>query len=234
MSSDASNPVPKPPAEAGTPGAIVPAPAAAPQEIRVLGMPYGSVRALLSLMVLGMVVLDVLRDQDHLEALTPSSEMVEVLWNECLVIVLAGYFTSRRFVRLPAEVVQRLEAEGVLPIDRPLGLPRYTMRFLLILAFVALGVHLWRESRLLEAKSAQVLGLALAFLLGALSAPIAKYFTGKGGTPARLWWENLKAILALSSVAGCMVASLAFGMHHLPTWATSLTIWMVLFYFGSR
>jgi hypothetical protein len=31
-----------------------------------------------------------------------------------------------------------------------------------------------------------------------------------------------------------MVASLAFGLDHLPTWATSITIWMVLFYFGSR
>lgn len=234
MSSGPTPPAPKASAESGPlVEAPVPSPSI-PREIRPLGLPYGSVRALLSLMVLGMVVLDVLRDQDHLEPITPSGEMVEVLWNECLVIVLAGYFTSRRFVRLPAEVVQRLEAEGVLPIDRPLGLPRYTMRLVLILAFVALGVHLWRESRLLEAKSAQVLGLALAFLLGALSAPIAKYFTGKGGTPARLWWENLKAILALSSVAGCMVASLAFGMHHLPTWATSLTIWMVLFYFGSR
>jgi hypothetical protein len=119
-------------------------------------------------------------------------------------------------------------------VDRPLGLPRFTMRVVLILAFVALAVHMWRENRLFETKSAQVLGLALAFLLGGASSVVARFFGGGLESAGRLWWENLKAVLALGSVAACMVASLAFGLDHLPTWATSITIWMVLFYFGSR
>jgi len=211
-----------------------PAPVPRLVEIRPLGLPQGSVRALLSLMVLGMVVIDVLNGQQPTLGGKESSDMVEVLWSECLVIVLAGYFTTRRFVNLPPDLVRKLEAEGVLTQEKPLGLPRYTMRVVLVLAFSALGFHLWRESRLLEAKSAQVLGLALAFLLGALSAPMARWFSGGTNPHARQWWENLKAVAALGSVAACMASSLAFGVEHLPTWATSLTIWMVLFYFGSR
>ncbi len=203
-------------------------------EIRPLGLPYGSVRALLSLMVLGMVVIDVLVGRNSAGVATAADDMVEVLWSECLVIVMAGYFTTRKFVRLPNDVVERLEKEGVLAVDRPLGLPRFTMRVVLILAFVALAVHMWRENRLFETKSAQVLGLALAFLLGGASAVVARFFGGGLESAGRLWWENLKAVLALGSVAACMVASLAFGLDHLPTWATSITIWMVLFYFGSR
>ena len=205
-----------------------------PAEIRPLGLPYGSVRALLSLMVLGMVVIDVLVGRNPGGLATAADEMVEVLWSECLVIVMAGYFTTRKFVRLPNDVVERLEKEGVLAVDRPLGLPRFTMRVVLILAFVALAVHMWRENRLFETKSAQVLGLALAFLLGGASAVVARFFGGGLESAGRLWWETLKAVLALGSVAACMVASLAFGLDHLPTWATSITIWMVLFYFGSR
>lgn len=175
-----------------------PAPVPRLAEIRPLGLPQGSVRALLSLMVLGMVVIDVLNGQQPTLGGKESSDMVEVLWSECLVIVLAGYFTTRRFVNLPPELVRKLEAEGVLTQEKPLGLPRYTMRVVLVLAFSALGFHLWRESRLLEAKSAQVLGLALAFLLGALSAPMARGFPGaptrtraSGRKTSRLWprWE---------------------------------------------
>ena len=97
-------------------------------EIRPLGLPYGSVRALLSLMVLGMVVIDVLVGRNPGGLATVADEMVEVLWSECLVIVMAGYFTTRKFVRLPNDVVERLAKEGVLAVDRPLGLPRFTMR----------------------------------------------------------------------------------------------------------
>ncbi len=205
-----------------------------PAEVRPLGLPQGSVRALLSLMVLGMVVIDVLSGQQATLGGSETTDMVEVLWSECLVIVMASYFTTRRFVNLPPDLVKKLEAEGVLAAEKPLGLPRYTMRVVLVIVFMALGFHLWRESRLLEAKSAQILGLALAFLLGALSAPLARWFSGGTNLHARQWWENCKALVALASVATCMATSLVFGVEHLPPWATSLTIWVVLFYFGSR
>ncbi|MFM8931207.1 MAG: hypothetical protein ACKOS8_04925 [Gemmataceae bacterium] len=218
------------------PQADATAPMTRPAEIRPLGLPQGSVRALLSLMVLGMVVIDVLTGQQssYPSGGNETTDMVEVLWTECLVIVLASYFTTRRFVNLPPDLVKKLEAEGVLTVEKPLGLPRYTMRVVLVIIFMALGFHLWRESRLLEAKSAQILGLALAFLLGALSAPMARWFSGGNNLHTRRWWENFKAVVALASVATCMATSLVFGVEHLPVWATSLTIWVVLFYFGSR
>ncbi|RLS40790.1 MAG: hypothetical protein DWH82_02185 [Planctomycetota bacterium] len=215
----------KNPQPAGSPGL----PAAG---FHPLGLPRGSVRALLSLMVLGMVVLDVLRVDP--EEGTPARESVQILWSECLVIVLAGYFTSRRFVQLPKDVARRLEEEGVLPVDKPLGLPRFTMRVLLMLTFGALAVQLYRQDRLLDTKSAQILGLALAFLVGAITAPIIGFFTrGKTGSGFQ-WWENLKAATVLGIVAACMVVNLALGLDHMPVWVSSITIWLVLFYFGSR
>jgi hypothetical protein len=37
---------------------------------------------------------------------------VELLWIETLMMALAHYFTSRRAINLPTDVIRRLEAEG--------------------------------------------------------------------------------------------------------------------------
>ena len=77
-------------------------PAPAPARHRPpLGLPSGSVRALLTLLIVAVVIAQVARGQ-----------AVEPLWVETLMIALAHNFTSRRFVSLPPELVRRLEAEG--------------------------------------------------------------------------------------------------------------------------
>ena len=63
-----------------------------------LGLPTGSVRALLTLLILAVVVHEVVLGRQ-----------VAVIWTETLVIALAYYFTYRRFASLPREVIIRLE-----------------------------------------------------------------------------------------------------------------------------
>ena len=68
-----------------------------------LGLPTGSVRALLTLIVVAVVITQLSLDRE-----------VNPLWTETLLIALAHYFTSRRFVTLPPDVLKRLEQEGVI------------------------------------------------------------------------------------------------------------------------
>src|SRR5215471_7312168 len=68
-----------------------------------LGLPRGSVRALLTLMIVAVVAVEVARGREF-----------EVLWTETLMIALAHYFTSRRFIHLPVVVLRRLEEDGYL------------------------------------------------------------------------------------------------------------------------
>src|SRR5258708_17397575 len=115
-----------------------------------LGFPTGSVRAVLTLLIQAIVVHEVVLDRQ-----------VAVIWTETLVIALAYYFTYRRFVSLPREVILRLEQEGALPREpNPLGLPRHSVRILIILTHGALGANLYREHRMLEPQVIAIFGTA--------------------------------------------------------------------------
>src|SRR5262245_17810489 len=81
-----------------------------------LGLPTGSVRALLTLLIVAVVVCETVRGR-------PVTE----LWSETLLIALAHYFTSRRFVGLSPQVLGQLERAGHIPQEsNPLFLPRHS------------------------------------------------------------------------------------------------------------
>ena len=194
-----------------------------------LRLPRGTIRALLTWIILGIVAWAVTRPVQEGE----TNKSLNVLWSECLIIAMAGYFTSRRFVSLPRDVLARLDSEGVLAHDRSI-FHGPGMRLMLVIAFAALGGYLYSEGRLLESKATQVLGLASAFLLGSITRPILSWlFKGEGSRWGDLW-EDAKAIIALTGVSLCAAIHLTQGPEALPEWATSLTVWLVLFYFGSR
>ena len=105
-----------------------------------LGLPNGSVRALLTLLVVAVVIVEVIRRHE-----------VEPLWTETLMIVLAHYFSSRRFITLSPELVRRLEGEGKIEVEsNPLYLPRHSIRAIIVLAFVGLAIYLYREHELVR------------------------------------------------------------------------------------
>src|SRR5579872_1582039 len=79
-----------------------------------LGLPTGSIRALLTLLILAVVVHEIVLGRE-----------VAVIWTETLVIALAYYFTYRRFVMLSPAVLSRLEQDGAIQREsNPLFLPR--------------------------------------------------------------------------------------------------------------
>ena len=147
-----------------------------------------------------------------------------MLWTETLMIALAHYFTSRRFVRLPPEVIDHLEKEGRLETEaHPLYLPQHSIRAILLLSFVGLAVYLYQEHQLLQSPSLSILGVVFAYFLG-----MVLRFKGIRG------WEDLKAVVVLLVMASTAAVYLLGHGDLLPHPVRNITLGLVLFYFGSR
>lgn len=200
-------------------------PVGSPKTWPPLGLPVGSVRALLTLGIIGVVCLNLVRGREP-----------DVLWLETLLIALAHYFTSRRFVALPPDVVKRLEAEGVLENEKqPLYLPRHTIRILIVGAFVGVAVYLYREQRLLNNVPAlSLLGIIFAYLFGALCRTVGGWLTRKRNSPPGRFWGDARAVVVLVALAVIAVPQLLDQPDLLPPDAHRVALALVLFYFGSR
>ena len=185
-----------------------------PSEIRSpLRLPSGSVRALLTLMIVIVVIAQMIRGQD-----------VESIWTETLLIALAHYFTSRRFIKLPPEVMHRLASEGHVEVDaNPLFLPRCSIRFILIAAFTGVAIYLYRQGRLFDTPALSLLGVVFAYLLGVVAS--VRQVRG---------WENVKAAVVLLVLAYTAGAYLLDRGELVPHIWRNITLGLVLFYFGSR
>jgi len=178
-----------------------------------LGLPSGSIRALLTLLIAAVVMVQVARGQE-----------IELLWAETLMIALAHYFTSRRFINLPPDVVRRLAQEGHVETEaNPLFLPRHSIRVILVLAFAGLAVYLYRQNRLLDPEALSVLGVVFAYLLGIVAG--IRRFRG---------WEDVKALVVLLVCLFTAGAYLANRPDLVPHSLRNVTLGLVLFYFGSR
>lgn len=189
-----------------------------------LGLPVGSVRAILTLFVVSIVTLSVARGRE-----------LDLVWTETLLIALAHYFTSRRFVSLPPEVLARIQKEGVLEQEwHPLFLPRHSIRLLIIGSFIALGVYLYRHNRLWEPRAVSLLGIVAAYALGAIVKNISSWFGHRTGRRASAGWGDLKAIIALTAMAVAGVPELLEMPDLLPPMAYKISLAIMLFYFGSR
>lgn len=188
-----------------------------------LGLPRGSVRAVLTLVIVAVVVIELVR-----------GHQIPMLWTETLMIALAHYFTSRRFIQLPQQVLRRLESEGYLDFERnPLYLPRHTIRAIVVLSFAGLAVYLYRQNRLFEQDSLAILGTVLAYLVGVLLRPVLDSWS-KNATKTVQWWEDIKAFVVLLALGVTATVFLIDRPEILPQLARNTTLALVLFYFGSR
>jgi len=189
------------------------APSAPARARHPLGLPAGSVRALLTLLVVAVVVMQVARGHE-----------VELLWTETLMIALAHYFTSRRFISLSPEVVRRLTAEGSIDTEgQPLGLPKNSIRAMIILAFLGLTAYLLHEGRLLQSQAVPLLGVVFAYLVGIMAR--AKTFRG---------WEDLKAGVVIAVMLYAAASYFFDAPQMLPPAARNAVLALALFYYGSR
>jgi hypothetical protein len=178
-----------------------------------LGLPSGSVRALLTFLIVAVVIAQIVRGQE-----------VQLLWTETLMIALAHYFTSRRLISLSPEVIGHLTAEGkIQPESRPLYLPRHSIRAILILAFAGLAIYLYQNDRLMDSQALSVLGVVFAYFLGIVAR--VKNVPG---------WEDFKAIVVLSVLVIAAVPYLIDRPDLVRPLMQNITLGLVLFYFGSR
>jgi len=189
-----------------------------------LGMPQGSVRALLTLVVLAVVTSNLAQDRK-----------TDVLWVQALLVALAHYFATRRSVGLPANVLARLEDEGVIPPERqPLFLPRYSIRLIIIATFVGLAVYLHREGRLFETRTMTLLGMIFAYLFGALLRGFLRLLHRGRETPPHHLWADLRALTVLAVVIAAALPEFLNVPYHLPHELLAVALGLVLFYFGMR
>lgn len=181
-----------------------------------LGLPAGSVRAILALSVFGtaMILLVLQRPID------------QNLWL-ANTVVLAYYFATRQ---------HGAAAEAAGP--QPLGLPRGTVRWLMILSFTAATVYLvsvWRsEGRaLVEQPSFFPLLAVGSFFLGrALQVVTAGFAAHPGLVMGTV--NNVKALAALISAAAVVALFLfEIKMEH-ALHVERVILSFIIFYFGSR
>lgn len=189
-----------------------------------LGLPSGSVRALLTLMVVGVICFDIVKHQ-----------AVEIVWAETLMIALAHYFTTRRFVNLPPEVLAKLEADGVLQKEPyPLYLPRGSIRAVILASFIGVAVYEFQQGRLWEPAIVSILGALVAYFVGNLIRSVRDWwYRGRSLPPTRLWGD----IKAITCLGGLLLISLLRITQHqnlLPAHSEAVVMALTLFYFGSR
>lgn len=186
-----------------------------------LGLPSGSVRALLTLITVAVVV------SNLAHGVKP-----DALWIGTLLVALAHYFASRRAVVLPPDVIARLESEGVLRRERnPLFLPRHSIRAIIVLAFAGLAVYLYREGKLLEPAPLSVLGIVSAYLLGALVRGVTGWLNRRR-TQSRFWGDARATIVLVAMVLAAIpeLLQVPVPIPHLH----EIALYLMLFYFGSR
>lgn len=195
-----------------------------PKKRPPLGLPVGSVRALLTLFIIAVVAISVAKGRK-----------LDILWIETLLIALAHYFTSRRFIDLPPHVLRKIREEHLIEDDHhPLFLPRHTIRFLIIATFVALGVYLYEEKRLLEPRAVSLLGIVAAYVLGCLVRGFGAWLGGRSKAPPSRLWGDLKALVVLGAVVLVGIPELLDAEASLPPEAHKVALGLLLFYFGSR
>jgi len=197
-----------------------------PQGQATLGLPPGSIRALLTLMTVGFIVVQ-----------TARGVRVGLLWFESLMIVLAHYFAHRRFVPLTPEMRERLKADALFEDDtNPLHLPRHSLRTMIVLSFVGLAVYLYREGRLLDPVAVPVFVSVGSYFLGIGFGAVVSWWTKGHPSSGCSWFEDLRALVTLVTVAFAIVVQVFEWQQRIPYGdkLEMLPLALMLFYFGSR
>jgi hypothetical protein len=198
----------------------------APRRKNVLGLPPGSIRALLTLMTVGFIVMQ-----------TARGIQVSLLWFESLMIVLAHYFAHRRLVPLSPAMCERLKAEDLFEDEpNPLYLPKHSLRTIIVLAFIGLAIYLGCRGRMRDPVATPVLVSVGSYFLGiGFGTAVTWWYRGKP-TKGASWIASTKAVVTLFAVALTIVMQL-FGWHHLISYGEkieAIPLALMLFYFGSR
>jgi hypothetical protein len=198
----------------------------APRNRKVLGLPAGSIRALLTLMTVGFIVVQ-----------TARGVHVGLLWFESLMIVLAHYFAHRRFVPLSAEMREKLKAESLIEDDaNPLHLPKHSLRTLIVLSFVGLAVYLACNHRLFDPVAVPVFVTVGSYFLGIGFGAIGDWWMKGKPVKGVSWFDDVRALVTVFAIALTIVVQIFGWQDRIPYGAKLevLPLALMLFYFGSR
>jgi hypothetical protein len=154
--------------------------------VHALGLPAGSVRALLAILIFGTVW--------ALLLVQPSTEVPDYL-RDLLFIIMGHYFAARHRA-----------AEDPEPGPPPLFLPRGSVRFLLIAGSIVVAMLLFRRGQLTSLdRNPGVVTLLLVggFLLGVAMNAAMAWWRSRGHPTPRLV-EDVRALLSLLA-AGLLI-----------------------------
>jgi hypothetical protein len=205
-----------------------PAPILAPPR-HALGLPAGSVRAILALAVLGSLALIVLLRREDVPGV---DSLYVYLWGT-LFLIMASYFTARTH--------RSLEAHAG---PHPLGLPRGSVRFFLIAGLASIVLWLWQTDHLFANPPRLPPGMVIlvpgGFLVGWFVGRVANAIF-RGNEPA--WYQDVQAWIAIIAM-GILVIVMLIVMFINPSMSeekqVDTTTWdgvlvaVVSFYFGAR
>ncbi len=189
-----------------------------------LGLPGGSVRALLGLSVLGSLWAMALVHPDRLPATFVYLTILKLF-------ILIHYYAAHG---------KRVDAGQ----RHALGLPSGTIRFLLMAGFAGLLTFLWKNSTQFDMPDGQKLYTLVALLMGGffLGYVLTSLFrTSTGHLPA--WYQDVQAWLALLAAIGLTVLVLVYGVinpsvepnQHLDLERIEAGLAALIgFYFGAR
>ncbi len=195
-----------------------------------LGLPAGSVRALLASLVFGLLAALVITNHGGDVPL-----LYNYLWY-LLLLILAHYFAAH------GNTIRSHEAE-----PSPLGLPRGFFRFVFLAGFIGLIVWLYYQNQSFDiplvSSPANPLVLLAGFFAGVCLARLVRWTSGPEGPP--FWYQDFEAWIALLAVVVLVVQVLVLVFIR-PTLSPEMqeTIqggkWegafpaLVGFYFGAR
>ena len=200
-----------------------------------LGLPAGSIRAILALGVLGYLwVLVLSPGQDGASLLAEEKASRAFIYLQVLMVLILAHFYTAHGKTIGSAVSDR----------SPLGLPRGSIRIILLTAYLGLAYYMYRNhtSFTIPETGSIFLSLAIlvsAFVMGHFITWVVQGITG--GTPS--WFQDIQAWFALIAllVLGVIViirlvinTSVVYEKQLDPEIVEMVLAGFVGFYFGAR
>ncbi len=225
--------VPAVPAIPATPA--VPAASAIPPP---LGLPPGSVRAVLALIMCGSIWYLALNNLG-----------IPTILVESVLLIVGFYFGARQgtapAIRSAATAapppavsgaVATAAAAAAVKVKQPLHLPRGSVRVILLFGFFGVIVYGWYHGQALPGAFLLILQVMASYLIGYVASVIVhrRRMAGKPVIRAIVWFRNANAVAVMALVAYvCASFALAWPQLLAP-YTDNLLAWTVAYYFGSR
>jgi len=216
-----------------TPGAPPPVRPSLPPR-HALGLPAGSIRAILAFAVLAMLWVIALRPLIRGQSLAEFQLPVEFVYLQIVMVLILAHFFAAHGGSIGPHTGGR----------SPLGLPRGSVRFILLAGYLGLAVYLYRTQPKYEVPGQRAFFLLLlllfsGFFLGHLLTAAVR--RASGALP--FWFQDIQAwvaLLAMGALAVLMVVELFINPSlslenkiDMPTLEAVLA-GLVGFYFGAR